>query len=357
MKKSIFISAAIALSISANAQYSNFSGNSRFCDNWSLGVEGGIQTNLKEFNKPQGGVWGLNLNKNLTPYFGLSIEALAGVNNTGNWIYPYMGHFHNGTAIDNVNAFLAGRWNVTNSLGGFKGYRRLFELETNVGVGYGKFFTNSSIANSWEALLVKAGLNFNFNLGKEKAWTLSIRPAVIWNTSATGKFDCRQAVGQLTAALTYNFKTSNGTHYFINNRTDELLNEIEALNIQVRELQAALAEKPVEVATETIVEKVVEEVAVPEYVDNTFVVNFAWNSAELSEEAKANLNKVPENVNVSLAAYASPEGSKEYNIELSERRAQSVADYLATRNIKVVKTEAYGAVNENSNRIVIVTIQ
>lgn len=354
MKKTLLFLAACAVAVTANAQYSNFSSDSSFGDNWSIGVEGGIQTNLNEWKSPQGAVFGINLNKDLTPYFGLSVEALAGANNSGNWFVP-QGHFHNGTGIDNLTGFLTGRWNVSNSFGRFNGGRRVFEIETNVGAGYGKFFTNKAYAASWHAFQVKTGLNLNFYLGKARAWAINIRPAFVWNISATGRFDNRYAVAQLTAGCTYHFKTSNGTHFFIKSDAQALKDEIAALTALNNELQAQLANRPVE--QEVVVEKVVEQVEVPTYVDNTYVVNFAWNSAELVGDAKATLDKIPTNSTVNIAGYASPEGNKQYNLQLSDRRANAVKAYLQGRGIKVANTTGYGADNAESNRIVIVTIK
>ena len=365
MKKISIFLAACAVAGTASAQFSNFSSDSRFGDNWSLGVEAGVQTNLSQFHTPQGAVFGINLGKDFTPYFGMSIEALAGANNIGNWMVP-SGHFHNGTAIDYLTGFVTGRWNVTNSFCGFNGGRRTFEVETNVGVGYGRFFSNDRYDKympfNHNAVQFKSGLNFNFNLGESKAWAISIRPAVIWNLSATGQFYNHNAVGQLTAACTYHFKTSNGTHYFVKSDVAQLQEEIAAMAALNAELQAQLANQPV-IEKEVIVEKIIEKPApaatktVDKYVDNTFVINFAFDSAELTSEAKATLDKVPSNANATVAGYASPEGNKEYNLKLSDRRADAVKAYLEARGVKVTKTTGYGADNAESNRIVIVTLQ
>lgn len=356
MKKVLLFFAAAAVAVTANAQnYSNFSSDSRFGDNWSIGVEGGIQTNLHDWHTPQGAIFGVNLNKDLTPYFGLSIEALAGANNTGNWFSP-SGHFHNGTAIDNLTGFLTGRWNVSNSLGRFNGGRRVFEVETNVGIGYGEFFTNKKLGiDPWRAFQFKAGLDLNFYLGKARAWAINIRPAFVWNLSATGQFDCRYAVAQVTAGCTYHFKTSNGTHFFIKSDAQALKDEIAALTALNNELQAQLANRPVE--QEVVVEKVVEQVEVPTYIDNTYVVNFAWNSAELVGDAKATLDKIPTDATVNIAGFASPEGNKGYNLTLSVERADAVKNYLQSRGVKVADCTGFGADNAESNRIVIVTIK
>lgn len=357
MKKTLLLLGASAAVLTASAQYtnySNFKSDSRFGDNWSIGIEGGIQTNLNQWNNPQGAVFGVNFNKDLTPYFGLSVEALAGANNTGNWLDPAR-HYHNGTAIDNLAGFLVGRWNVSNSLGGFPGHRRVFEIETELGAGYGGFFANTAYADRWSAFLVKAGLDFNFYLGKARAWSINIRPGVIWDISATGKFDSRHAVAQLTAGVTYHFKTSNGTHYFINSDAQALKDEIAALTALNADLEAQLANQPVVAEQEVVVEKVVEEV--PTYIDSTYVVNFAWNSAELVPAAKATLDNIPTDATVSIAGYASPEGNAQYNLQLSDRRADAVKTYLQNRGIKIADTVGYGANNAESNRIVIVTIK
>ena len=78
MKKIITLMIALFAVISMDAQ--NYAGSSSFLDNWSIGVRGGVQTNLKEWNKPQGAIAGLELNKQLTPLFGLTIEGVTGFN-------------------------------------------------------------------------------------------------------------------------------------------------------------------------------------------------------------------------------------------------------------------------------------
>lgn len=357
MKKIFLFLAVSTLTVAANAQYSNFGPDSKFCDNWSIGIEGGVQTNMKEFRTPEGVVFGINLNKDINPYFGLSIEALGGANNIGNWMIPQE-HFHNGTAIDYLTGFLTGRWNIMNTIGGFKGGRRVFEIESNVGVGYGKFFTNKSVAGDpWNAFQFKAGLDLNFYLGKCRAWAINIRPAAIWNLSQPRKFDSRCAVAQVTAGVTYHFKTSNGTHFIVNSDVSKLQEEIEAMKVLNAELEARLAAEPV-IEQEVIVEKIIQEtVATNDYINNTYVVNFAWNSAQLVGDAKATLDKIPAGSNVTVAGYASPEGNAAYNLQLSDRRADAVKKYLEGRGVKVDKTVGYGAVNAESNRIVIVTIK
>ncbi|MCX7111442.1 MAG: OmpA family protein [Proteobacteria bacterium] len=69
-------------------------------------------------------------------------------------------------------------------------------------------------------------------------------------------------------------------------------------------------------------------------------VNFKYDSAELTEPAKAILNKVagdlsvyPLKKTIEVRGFASSEGTDAYNLRLSQRRSQSVADYLKARGV------------------------
>ena len=66
---------------------------------------------------------------------------------------------------------------------------------------------------------------------------------------------------------------------------------------------------------------------------------------ELSQLASI-LNKY-EDTNILLAGHTDSTGSDEYNLELSRRRAESVANYLASQNVKRDRfsTEGYGKVD------------
>lgn len=69
-------------------------------------------------------------------------------------------------------------------------------------------------------------------------------------------------------------------------------------------------------------------------------VNFEYDSAELTATAKSILDGVadqlvvfPEKKDIEVQGHASSEGSSEYNLALSERRSQSVVDYLKERGV------------------------
>ncbi|MDD4913690.1 MAG: OmpA family protein [Methylococcales bacterium] len=68
--------------------------------------------------------------------------------------------------------------------------------------------------------------------------------------------------------------------------------------------------------------------------------HFKLNSAELAPEAKkilddvaANLIAYPQKNDIAVQGYTSSEGSSAYNLKLSQKRAQSVADYLKSKSV------------------------
>lgn len=70
-------------------------------------------------------------------------------------------------------------------------------------------------------------------------------------------------------------------------------------------------------------------------------VNFKYDSAELTETAKAILNKTagdlsayPLKKTIEVRGFASSEGTDAYNLRLSQRRSQSVADYLKAKGVQ-----------------------
>ncbi|MGJ8668828.1 MAG: OmpA family protein [Oceanococcus sp.] len=85
-------------------------------------------------------------------------------------------------------------------------------------------------------------------------------------------------------------------------------------------------------------------------VPETVVIYFAFDSAELNSAAQAALDRVAANlVNrnfvVAIAnGHADSTGTEEYNMSLSERRANAVATYMASKGVEAgqVRQRAYG---------------
>lgn len=72
---------------------------------------------------------------------------------------------------------------------------------------------------------------------------------------------------------------------------------------------------------------------------NESIVNFAFNSSDLTAVAKTNLDKLSQvltnnpDTNINIYGYTDSVGSDSYNLSLSERRASSVKSYLLSKGI------------------------
>lgn len=141
--------------------------------------------------------------------------------------------------------------------------------------------------------------------------------------------------------------------------------QVSAVETKAIEEKAAVSEKIAQVAPET---KAV--VAVPVATSKTVAavipvlppIKSAWeveiqdiyfgsNNSSLSNSAQSILNRKIEwmkanpSVKVIVEVYADSQGSKEYNMKLSEQRAQSVTEYMNSAGIESsrVETKVYGA--------------
>ena len=329
MKKFIFmILAAICsiMTVSAQSQ-SNYCGSSKFFDNVSIGVVGGVETNLNDWNAPQGAVAGIVLNKEISPIFGVTLEGNTNINGLRNWASD-ASHFHCANTFDGISTYLTARVNLTNAIWKYNGKPRKFEVEANAGPGYGFL-----LHQEYNALLVKAGLNLNYNV--TDAWTIALRPAVVYDLNGTGTFNTNHAIGQVTAGIVYHFKTSNGTRSFKKAKLYSQ-SEVDALNAKIKDLQSNLetANKAVKTNAINTVDTVYTES--PSSLGN--VVSFTLNSAKVDETQMANLDnavrilKENPDLKVTLKGYADKNtGSATYNKRLSVRRAEAVKKVIVDK--------------------------
>ena len=127
--------------------------------------------------------------------------------------------------------------------------------------------------------------------------------------------------------------------------------EIDALNARIKELDSR------QVAVKEVIKNVpaTNSTASVNVVEKTYIVTFAKSKADLTNAAKANLDKITGTV--VIEASASPEGTTKFNQKLSEDRANAVKSYLESRGVKVTKATGLGVVGNESNRIAIVTVQ
>jgi hypothetical protein len=313
--------------------------NSNALDNIYVGVTGGVSTPL-DFNSifPLNTNAGVVIGKDFTPFFGLNVEGLAFLNDN---------HFSDAkTAVKATNLSLNGVVNLNNVFFGYKGTPRVFEISTVTGFGWLHEWQNTA-----NYLTAKTGLNFAFNLGKKKAHSIIITPAVYWNLNKYDNIKFNKNGSQLALSLTYvyHFKTSNGTHSFKTYDIGAMIGEIDRLNGALAECE----KRPAQVVEKVIVKEApVNTAAVAEVVKNDAFVFFAQNSSVLTDDAKYTLDKVTGTVDV--IASASPEGTEQYNQKLSEKRAAVVADYLTKRGVTVNSWKGIGVTGAESGRVAIV---
>lgn len=321
----------------------------KLLDNTYVGVNAGVSTPLSfDHTFPVNTIVGVKVGKNFNPVFGVNVEGTTwlGSNTTVNHSYDipinrfdFASGDHN--AFRAVNVGLNGTINWTNL---FLGYNpdKVFEVSTETGIGWLHTF-NANFSDSND-LSAKTGFIFAWNIGKAKAWQITAEPTIYWNLTRDNwenendaKFNKNHAQLAVLAGIVYKFKTSNGTHNF-------KLYDVGELNDRINTLQAELAKKPKEIIKTVNNTKVVN--------NGKYVIFFAQNSADLSDDAKAILDNV--NGQVSVEGFASPEGTRTYNKNLSQKRAQVVADYLTAKGVTVTSTKGSGVNGSTSNRVVIV---
>lgn len=352
MKKIIVSFLMCIAAVAANAQDA-VEGN-KFTDNWSVGFNVGGTTPLSHsaFFKNMCAGMGIGLNKQLTPVVGLGLE-MTGYINTNDVIGTYKSAYTK-TAFDALNFSLLNTLNLNNMFWGYKGEPRLFEVETVAGIGWMHY-----CAGAGNSMSSKFGLNFNFNLGESKAWTVAFKPALVYDMSEKGNanvmYNANNGAWELMAGLKYHFKSSNDKRYFtvvkpynqaeidalnnqINNLRQEagkneaaLQNALNDANQKANGLEQALNEcknQAPKVITETITnnKKTLES-----------VVTFRQGGTAVESSQTPNVERIAtylknhKNATVSIKGYASPEGNAEVNARIAKQRAESVKNLLINR--------------------------
>lgn len=353
---------------------------SSILDNWSVGLVGGgiTPTSHSKFFKNMRATYGLEVTKQITPVIGVGVQALA-TNNVSD----------SRTAIDATDLSLIGQFNLSNLFAGYQGKPRLFEVEAIAGAGWGHHYYNSGLGDDQNYFTTRYGLNFNFNLGEQRAWTVALRPAIVYNMANEGgdnltTYNVNRSAIELLAGVTYHFKNhNNGEHYMtkvraydqaevdgLNAKVNDLRGqvndknaEIGRLNGQVRDLQTQLNDcrnqKPI-VQTQTVTRNT-------QSLEQTVTFRQGKSTVDASQlpnvERVATFLRNHANATVSIKGYASPEGSAEINARIAKARAEAVKTILVNKykiNEGRITAEGQGVGNMFSepdwNRVSICTI-
>ena len=352
MKKSLLlILSALSLS-NLNAQETNLGGN-KFCDNWSIGLNGGIVTPMTHsaFFKNARATMGIDLNKQLSPIYGLTLENMWSINT-----------FESNAAFDAFNVMLLNRLNLNNIFTSYKGQPSLFEVELVGGFGWlrlNNFYETGEGANH---LASKAGVNFNFNIGEKKAWTIAVKPAIFWDMSmwdapvahSHPNFNANYGNWEITAGVAYHFKNSNGKHYMTKVRAYDAA-EVAALNASINTLrqEATAKDDQLRRANDALtkeqqksadLEKALQECRnrEPKVITNNkktleSVVTFRQGKTTIDASQQPNVERIAtylrnhKQAKVNVLGYASPEGSAEVNARIAKQRAEAVKNMLVTK--------------------------
>ena len=345
MKKILFMFALMLGVVSANAQIATE--NSNALDNISFGITAGVSTPL-DFNSvfPLNTNVGLKVQKDLTSTFGFQLEGLAILNDN---------HFSDiKTAVKATNVGLNGAVNLNNLFNGYRGTPRVFEVSAIAGLGW--LHTWDTSVNN---LTSKTGLDFALNLGKKKAHSFVLTPAVYWNVTGNyphHKVQFNKNFAQLAVNLSYvyHFNTSNGTHHFKTYDVGAMIDEINRLNGALDECESREPKVIEKVVTVNVAEPATATVATT---NDAWIVTFTTGSAVLSPEAQYILNQIGNDAIVDVTATASKEGTATFNKKLSEKRAKAVADYLTNRGVRVNSFEGKGVNPETGRSAIVKTLQ
>ena len=360
MKKFIFMMIAfVSMAISAKAQnYANYSGSSKFTDNVSVTLGGGVVTPMEDFftNGSTTPIVVLGVDKFINPWLGVGVEGRTSIG-VGDNYNPH-------TAFDYVNVSTYLKLNVLNMIK-FNGQRRVFEPVLFGGLGWGhancsvvndnytRIGTNHTAVNARDFMTGRVGaeLNFYFNSkkvkGEKSGWSINVTPSVVWGDICNGRLDKRCGYFEVTAGVRYTFKSSNGRRVMDASPVPALVAENAALAKALDEARSTV--KTVEVVKEVPTTNAVSTADV-------WTVAFEFDSAKLTDAAKTTLDAIPENIVVTVDGFASYEkkSNKKHNDALSAARAVVVADYLTARGVKVAETVGRGA-DATSARVAIVS--
>lgn len=358
--KKVFMLLAVCATVAFASAQTTVRG-SKLTDNWSVGVQAGGVTPAygHKFFGDLRPVVGLTVAKEITPIFGLAAEVNAVINAQHNNLGPTGAPFNTNKAFDASNVSGLLRFNLTNLFLGYTGEPRFLDVKALFGMGWGHEYYGHRY-NDRNLLTSKAGLDFGFNIGAEKAWQVNVKPAFVWCLTdgiRASEYDKKYGHIELTAGVTYKFLNSNGTHNFtLVKEYDQA--EVDGLNAKINDLRNQLGAKDQKIAADAAAIKKLQDelndcrnkkVPAPPVVDPGKVVNsletnvfFAQGKSVITAAQQPNVERVASFLKshpaakVAIKGYASPEGGKAINDKLSKARANAVKDML----IKKYKVDA-----------------
>ena len=399
MKKFITFIIAMVMTITLAVAQTKTIEYSKWYENTSVTVLGGATTTGQMTDVPTPFFWdgtkavlsgvkplmGIEFTKYFTPVVGASVEGLG-----------FVGTTTSDTFFDESAVLANGKVNISN-LFGYKGQPRRVELVAVAGLGWGHDYVNGN-AQTWasypsEELERVVGTNpyesnallftdknyvvyntaaeLNVNLGKERAWQISVRPGVLWfNKYTAGNFQSlptwkHDARANVQLGVTYKFgKTGHKNFrlcpYSVTQADYDALkkqyNELANREPEVREVVKNVIETKEVVKTETKV------------LVGTTVITFPIGSCALSNVERQKVALFAETFKdddtlIKLVGSAdSKTGSENRNFALAQNRANVVKnvlvnDYGINADRITVETELDVLNDAEATRCVLATVK
>ena len=343
MKKFILMFVAMFMMTMATfAQQTTVEG-SKFFDNTYVGVSVGGQVGMQDFTghqnwtvSPTGSVY---LGKWFTPIFGMELN--------GDVLF-HDGFNSRSTFVDATYVGLNGRVNLNNVFHTYKGVPDRVEVIPFVGFGWVHAYgTGTSVlnhnlptlyANGRNGFATKMGVDVVFNLDKERAWALNVRPTVEYALAGGGVthfYNSNFGRVGLEVGFTYKFGHKNSTGKKTHNFTKAYT--VREYNDMVTKLSNQKTD------TVYVTNEVVREVVLEKNVETPIYLltspYFVCGESYLDATADVVLDMLAERITsndktYTITGYASLEGSETFNQNLSLQRAETVRDGLVKRGVE-----------------------
>lgn len=391
MKKILLSIAILALSVSGVcAQESTAEGlrweglyTNGFWSNMELSLGGGVTyTAWKDLGADQG-EFGDNIGwmaeiaatKWFNPIVGVRLQAVGGELKMSNEAHETFGSYW-------MMPHLDGMVNLSNWIGGYRD-NRIYYAKVFAGMGLNIVDMNDGASAGFA---VNVGMNHTFRITNSMDLNFETKlflspgremPDAV--SAVAGRFG---QIYSMTLGMTYRFNERNWSVAYSQIDVDAYLAAIAVLEVGLAESMENVAalEKRLEqqqMAYDQVVrdkqelrtELVREERINTHHVISASAIFFKINCAELSDQAKATLQLVantmkesPQGTVFTIVGHADPKtGTPEFNQALSERRAETVYNYLVEQGVNksCLKWKGVGATDSifpmnNTNRVVIV---
>lgn len=236
----LFISAIMAYSGNQPLQ------RARFTDNWSVGLSlGGYHPMcfpMKYLADCSGWMGIAEVRKQLMPAFAMGVEAD---------IYMRMDREERKDPRTVIGP--ACYLNISRLIQGYTGMPRFFEVEAMIMPAWGHLYrgTDSEYFPDENFFATKFGADFRFTIGRDREWTFSVRPAMVYDLSVPHgnqyeSFDINHADLQLTVGATYHIKGKRQQRHLTFAKPVVDMEEINRLNDIVNYLRSDVAQRDAE---------------------------------------------------------------------------------------------------------------